>query len=736
MAFKFFRRRQKSVVIIMVALMVSFLLGFKGLSMLLNRSSGNPERGRLSDGRVLRAKDFSLAAFDMDLLTRITTAGDPVFRYITGNQNQRVGTYGLLLAEAQAGGPATEIDIDDYLGAYLRATVDSDDEEAYRNLMATVRSHDIAPSLFREAVGRMLQVRSTFKQSLLRTPPSLPRIRRLFADLTEKITIRVAIVPAENYLGSCGEPTADEIDAQFQEFREAIRGELGSADQFAFGYRMPRRVSVEYMILDAHRIRRAVVPGDADARDYYIEHKDDSDFLAELGIDEETAAELSTPLPRFSEVRQAISAKLAVEDVQTKMRSCLTTIDKHMEDYRKAVAGGDVAEVDPYGYVVQQLTSPADDLLARPVAAIAVDGKPLDEAMAMLAKAADLKAIVFPSSESVEAMVVQLNLSNTTLGEALAQVSGQLGIASPLWVQLSSETGLGDVLFAAGDDGSLPVVIGNTPLLDRPGITRHGRLARAVTRSADPVSLVAMAFRDELFRGDSENVLMEQARMVLVEGRELRDELLWRITDLRDEEVLTEMTDEIRLQVVRDCKIVRAMDLAKAAGEDLATKVRDGQPFVSVAAAAGHNTTETVPFTRSSPGYSRITRPTPINHVPMSRPVLEQFLDAVFAMPYAKRPVPMGDLEGVVRDLEAVEVLTFPRDETVFVVELLDHEPASGEDFFSRGQFEAMSLLAMEREELSARMWFDWENVIRRTGFERVEEDAPAEPNKEDTETE
>ena len=40
MAFEFFRRRQKMVIIIMVSLMVAFLVGAKGLNMIFGGRSG------------------------------------------------------------------------------------------------------------------------------------------------------------------------------------------------------------------------------------------------------------------------------------------------------------------------------------------------------------------------------------------------------------------------------------------------------------------------------------------------------------------------------------------------------------------------------------------------------------------------------------------------------------------------------------------------------------------------
>ena len=186
------------------------------------------------------------------------------------------------------------------------------------------------------------------------------------------------------------------------------------------------------------------------------------------------------------------------------------------------------------------------------------------------------------------------------------------------------------------------------------------------------------------------------------------------------------MTDAARPNVVRDCKIMQAMDLAKAAGDDLAEKVRQGQDFVAAAAAAGFDTAETEPITRRGLAYDLTTRLTPIRHVPMSTAVLERFLDEAFKLPYAEQVDPLSDLK-------AITVLAFPHDESVFVVELVDHEPASGQDYVAGGQRTAMMILVQQRGRMSAEAWFDWDSIVRRTGYVVID---PGNDDKEDDETE
>ena len=68
MALGFFRRRQKMVMIIMAVLMVAFLVGFQGFSMLLSGRGGSDSIGTILGGRVhIRTGDIRQASFDLNV---------------------------------------------------------------------------------------------------------------------------------------------------------------------------------------------------------------------------------------------------------------------------------------------------------------------------------------------------------------------------------------------------------------------------------------------------------------------------------------------------------------------------------------------------------------------------------------------------------------------------------------------------------------------------------------------
>ena len=74
MAFAFFRRRQKMVIIIMAVLMVSFLIGFQGFQTLFAKKPGERVLGRTTQGEI-RVRDTEMARSDLDVVS-MTGLGD------------------------------------------------------------------------------------------------------------------------------------------------------------------------------------------------------------------------------------------------------------------------------------------------------------------------------------------------------------------------------------------------------------------------------------------------------------------------------------------------------------------------------------------------------------------------------------------------------------------------------------------------------------------------------------
>ena len=720
MAFRFFRRRQKLVVIVMVVLMVSFLVGYQGLKMLMDSGSKNPTWGKLRDGTELKGEHYRLAANDLELLARHTRIGTALASLLPPNAAQAREAYAVLLVEAENRPAVSEENVSRFLQSVGYSGV------PYQETVSRLRSQGIPESQLRGAVARMLQVLQQFEESQVQTMPSIPRVRRLFADLNEKVDLRLLVLPASEFLSQVAEPTDEQIRGQFETYRDVAPSRGRTADDYGFGYRLPDRVSVQYLWVQEDIVRRVTEAEPRLAREYYLEHRDDPTFLDDIGYEVE-AAEAGPETPsaepiKFSQVRGAIMAKLKSDAVEAKLQQCFAALERNSAEMAAQSGGAD----DPQRYerLLAAMVLPADNQLARRIESVRIDNLPLVEAMDVLADSAGLGGIAFPHGshdgrDVDENTVVSFRGDDVTVGEALASISGQLDRPELTWVRFAPFTGGRDVLFAAGPDGSLPVRVGQTPLLGLADALAHEVLGRAITRSDRPIPLVALAFRRDNFdvpESAQAALKADQPRMMVRNRDGQREgELLWRIADLQAEETLAEPTEDVRQQVIADLKTVAAMDLAAETAARVDADAKQNG-LERAAKSAGLVSFETGPITRVYLDRQGL-RATPVPKVEFaSTETHKRFMAAAFTLTYALVSQPGLPLPN------AVAVVRSPGDRAVYVMELVEHFPASGEEFFQRGGGRDLALQLLLRDQgfEADRAWFSWQGIADRTGFEPV----------------
>ena len=234
MAFKFFRRRQKMVIVIMALLMISFLVGVQGFQMLTRKNPRKREVGTTLFGS-LRAGEIWTGTTDIELLSRNVRLGSPQrmiqqlwptdLEFLTiESRNERPGVaYALLLQEARDNGVlVTEADIDSFFEQVGRP-VDSD---AYRAMISDLKAgSQMAAKHLRSAVARWLTINKAYMAAAaINVPPSEAELRRLYRDLNEQIDLHVASIPAERFVDEIPQPAQADVQTQFDDFKNLPAG--------------------------------------------------------------------------------------------------------------------------------------------------------------------------------------------------------------------------------------------------------------------------------------------------------------------------------------------------------------------------------------------------------------------------------------------------------------------------------------------------------------------------------
>ncbi|MCX5684477.1 MAG: hypothetical protein NT049_12430 [Planctomycetota bacterium] len=118
--------------------------------------------------------------------------------------------------------------------------------------------------------------------------PVTPELRREFAKMDDRVQVRVAALKADDFLADVKDIPEADLKAQFEKYKSFLPGQGPEG----YGYRIPDRVKVEYLLADpkGFEAEEAAKITDEDVRKYY-EARKDPDFL----VKEEKPPEAAPP---------------------------------------------------------------------------------------------------------------------------------------------------------------------------------------------------------------------------------------------------------------------------------------------------------------------------------------------------------------------------------------------------------------------------------------------------------
>lgn len=727
MAFSFFRRRQKLVVIIMAVLMISFLVGFQGFQLIFSRDPSERVVGTTRFGK-LTAGEVAAARGDLDLLTEMglgrsnpvsgPTPHDQAFAVLQTNEGNTVGTYALLQAEAaRSGAIVLDEEIDSFFASQGYAGGD------YEALISTIRSrHGLSEEQIRSVAGRWLRVYETFQQSLVSAPPSRQEVRLLFRDLNERVALRGVRFQAEQLLDEVPEPAPEQVVSHYNEFRARQPGvQPGAAlETFGFGYRQPNRVRVAYLFLRREPIERVSEPSMEQMQEYFLDHAAEFTRSEPVEPPETEPAtrdepDLRTVRMSFSEARDEIRALLVQNATDARIRGVATRAQTLLAVFEERGLQG-----DPMAWVRSQLQRSAEDLLARKVE-VAFSNRTLRRAIALLSNEAGIR-ICFPWGTHGErtwdpSLRVSLEPGSRTLGEALDLITEQIADLPPLdWAACE---GLPDAIFPVAGVEMFPVSAGMTGWLDEEALAGHDLLGRTYTGPVEGQPLAAVAFMAKEFVGDRGLLTRGQTGVEMYVRGEPEGLLLWTLANLQAARVSPEATSPEQIptpvaeQVRRDLKVKAGFELARRRAAALAEEARESG-LEAAAEQAGVETFRTDLFSRvtltQDPRGGVQVQPTFLPEFELaSRAGYEQFMERAFSLT-PESPEPPYPPSGVA-------TVTLPPSRQVLVFERAEYAPALESEYQSFGQTVLARLLMMSRQQRALMTWFQWDQVRQRVDW-------------------
>jgi hypothetical protein len=734
MAFAFFRRRQKMVIIVMVVLMAAFLVGSQGFRMLLESIPAKEVVGTTTEGDLKRAQVWTAQA-DLDVLSRVfptvVTYGrdgrerpqiDPrrptalAFLLLTRQEADAALAYALLLMEAdKLGVRVRDEDVDDF---FLRDL--GYGQEGYGQLVEGLRvSAKLPESRLREAAGRWVRIHRAYARAAVDAVPSETELAALARDLHEQINLRVLQVPAEDFLDEVAEPNRRDVVRHFGRYRAEIPGAAEAVSSFGFGYRMPNRVAVLYMLIREDVIAPLVQPAEEDIQRYYQKHKRQ---FVRGGRQQPISAV-------WSDIADILRADAAERTVDRFAQQLSAAVDAYATQAAAETA------LNPYEWAVRQVTVPAEQtraVLARTVRP-ALRDVPIDRAVDALAAQADLTTIRYPYGADANATLdpnVRVTLAGEmTLGQALDRIAAQARWPAPQWAMCTEFPG---VLFARGRRG-FPVFVEQTDLLTLKQL-RDDEILGAAQDPATGEPLALRALRVAPFvqpnqRDDPRILKLHQngPPMEVFSFDGPRGRLLWRVVEASGKHTPAALTDEIEARVVRDLKIQAAFAKAYQAAQQF-----DTAAFEQAVEDGNYAVSETGLFARKIdvPGVAGVFRypDLPLLQLPLdpSLPpevrrrrqdaLLKAFIDRVFSPAFGllpEEPDPPYPPKSA-----AVAVLRVPALRRVLLLRRIGYQPLVESDYREGIRTELIHRLIVLRDQLGAGRWFSASAVQHRLQFQ------------------
>jgi peptidyl-prolyl cis-trans isomerase D len=171
------------------------------------------------------------------------------------------------------------------------------------------------------------QVRLRKVRGLLGYPVVTPYdVYRSYRDQNERVAARILEIPVDSFLSKVAEPTASEILALYDKYKDVLPNPARESP----GFKIPRRVQLEILSLDGNALARGLRDKvtEAELKSYYENHKAEFEVPTELPVDLFADQPELTPaiVQSFSDVRLMLAPRLADEKAQAEILDKFTRI--------------------------------------------------------------------------------------------------------------------------------------------------------------------------------------------------------------------------------------------------------------------------------------------------------------------------------------------------------------------------------------------------------------------------
>ena len=556
----------------MIVLMVAFIIGFQGLSMLTQPGKQNPVLGTLSDGSKITRDDLAAASFELQVLDQISRTYSlscmPKLSSIKGYiyyQNLQRGRQGygpvnitpetFAIAKKLAAKQGIKVYDFESDALWVRPTKDAIEKskgemKSFSRFLSEMRQQNISLGNIRSAITAGLAVDRWIALNTVPGTQVTSNLREQFKLTNEKLAAEVLEIDREKFVPKTN-PTEKEIKALFDEYKTVAKDSNTEYDKFNFGYKVPDRTNTSVAFFKRQAVKDSIYPTRAEIKTFKSSNPELVSQFASLSREEREEKIIE-------EIQQAKS-----EQLLSRISLALDAISENAQNETNAILKKDpkstkvVDPFDKYNAYVQEQKVSANSILNRKILMLNIKNLTITDAIAEIKKAAagDEFDIHFPTGKVGDVTIspelkISLVKTNITVGQALNLVAAQIKDLPKLnWKMLK---GLNSAIFADSPEYS------NFPLFALKLTEKTSeQVATALEgRISKNFASILGRFLTSKREADKKAIIIPDKRTaVILSGMQ---------TAFIPASAPKEITPEIKKQIIKDWKFKHSFELALA----------------------------------------------------------------------------------------------------------------------------------------------------------------------------
>lgn len=282
-----------------------------------------------------------------------TIDNDVVQAFFESNKGDAPIYWILLNKEAETLGCA--VDVQEAMEIYKNVALGITRGQGQASTIVTNLSnkHKVSQEIIIEIFAKMLSVMSYVDSTTKVENVSLPEIAAQVSYATEKVNSTYVEFRADNYTKAIEAVEEDMLNKQFEAYKNYLPGDINENNPYGFGYKIADRVQLEYIIINIDEVQTLVKnPTDEEMENYYARNK--SNFSEEVKADPSNPESPATPrIKSYAEVRDQIKTELLEQRTNARAEMIMNEI--------KGEVGKELLEMDTEKMTGEQIKQFAGD---------------------------------------------------------------------------------------------------------------------------------------------------------------------------------------------------------------------------------------------------------------------------------------------------------------------------------------------------------------------------------------